>query len=281
LSTESATFATGVARTMLAALYGELVPQTKSPPLGEPSEDAYSLFHARSAAMGWLTPGVEGASGGLWGMNEAEAVPASGPQSRRAAWFQVVLTGQAPGKPLPVQPFLACAGDVVARLGTLQLEAIQLLLPERAAPEDRQSAPRSGVRVTEPLLDALNWFADRDPGLRGPVRVTLDGGPDPSIRSAAPAIAQWVQEVRQDVFVYNSYSLAGDDHLVLWPAPLDGEQPDLAHHRVTFRGTLADWSLDTLGWLAAFLADGSTRTGVSMPLIFTADQSELAGSPAG
>lgn len=51
MSTESATFATGVARTMLAALYGELVPHRHSRLPGEPSEDAYSLFHARSAAM--------------------------------------------------------------------------------------------------------------------------------------------------------------------------------------------------------------------------------------
>jgi hypothetical protein len=276
LSTEWAEFATGAARTMVAALYGELAPHPRSPHLGEPSEDAYSLFHARSAAMGWLTPAEEGAPGGLWGMNEAEAAPAPGPQPQRAAWFQVVLTGPVPGKVLPVQPFLACAGDVVARLGTLRLEAIQLLLPERDAPEYGR-----GERAAVALQSALNWFADCYPGLQVPVRVTLDGGPDPSIRTAAPAIAQWMREFRQGVFVYDSYSLADDDHLVLWPAPLGGERADFAHHRVTFRGTLADWSLDTLGWLAAFLADGSSRTGVTTPLIFTADRSGLAGSPTG
>ena len=42
------------------------------------------------------------------------------------------------GKLLPVQPFLACAGDVMARLGTLRLEAVQVLLPERDADEDAQ-----------------------------------------------------------------------------------------------------------------------------------------------
>jgi hypothetical protein len=280
LSTESATFGTGGAKTMLAALYGELVPHRRSPSLGEPSEDAYSLFYARSAAMGWLTPAVERAWGGLWGTNEAEAGPASGPRPQRVAWFQVVLTGPLPGKLLPVQPFLACAGDVVARLGTLRLDAIQLLLPERDAPEGGQFASESGVRVAEPLLHALNWFTECDPRLQVPVRVTLDGGPDPSIRAAAPAIAQRLQEVRQNVFMYNSYSLADDDHLVLWPAPLDGGRLDFPHHRATFCGTLADWSLDTLGWLAAFLADGSSRTGATTPLIFTADRSGLAGSPA-
>jgi len=54
LSIESAAFAIGVAKTMFAALYGELVLHPRPDPLAELSEDAYSLFYARSAAMGWL-----------------------------------------------------------------------------------------------------------------------------------------------------------------------------------------------------------------------------------
>ncbi len=275
MSTESATFATGVARTMFAALFGELVPHPRSASLGESSEDAYSLFYARSAAMGWLTPAVQGASGGFWGMNDAEAGPASGPQPQRAAWFQVVLTGPAPGKLAPVQPFLSCAGEVVARMGTLTLEAVQVLLPERDPPGGGLPASPSGMRVAWPLLDALDWFTDCDPRLRAPVRVTLDGGPDPSVRAAAPAIAKWVQELRQDAFQCESFSLADDDHLVLRPIPFEDGRASPPHHRVTFRGTLAEWSLDALGWLAAFLADGSSRHGISTPLIFTADREPL------
>jgi len=88
LSIESAAFAIGVARTMFAALYGELVLHPRRDPLAELSEDAYSLFYARSAAMGWLTPAVEGAAGGLWGMNDAEAGPGSGPRPTRVACFR-------------------------------------------------------------------------------------------------------------------------------------------------------------------------------------------------
>jgi hypothetical protein len=106
------------------------------------------------------------------------------------------------------------------------------------------------------------------------VRVTLDGGPDPSVIAAAPAIAQWVREIRQDVFVCESFSLDEDDQLVLRPIPFEEERPTAAHHRVTFRGTLAEWSLDALGWLAAFLADGSSRHGISTPLMLTAARSE-------
>jgi hypothetical protein len=52
MSMTPGTFATGTARTMLAALYGDL---TLHPGIsGEP--DIYGLFCARPAAMGWLTP---------------------------------------------------------------------------------------------------------------------------------------------------------------------------------------------------------------------------------
>lgn len=260
---------------MFAALFGEL---TLHPYSDQLSQDAYSLFYARSAAMGWLTPAVEHGSGGFWGMNDAGASPGPGPQPQRIAWFQVVLTGPAPGGILPVQPLLTCAGDVVARLGTLRLDAVQVLLPERDFPDERKPASPSGARVAWPLLDTLNWFADCDPRLRAPVRVTLDGGPDRSVQEAAPAILQEVREIRPDIFVCDSISLADDDHLVLRPIPFEAEgEPGASHHRVTFRGTLADWSLDVLGWAAAFLADVSSRQGTRTPLLLTAGRATRPG----
>jgi len=261
------------ARAMFAALFGELAFHPRPDAAGEHSQDAYSLFYARSAAMGWLTRAVEGATGGLWGMNDAEAVPAAGPPPQRVAWFQVVLTGPFPGKLLPVQPFLACAGDVVARLGRLRLEAVQVLLPQRDNPEEGYLGSPSGMRVAWPLLDTPDWFADCDPQLRVPVRVTLDGGSDRSVRAAAPAILRWVQEVRQGVFACESLSLADDDHLILRPIPFEDPAADAVHHRVTFSGALAEWSLDALGWLAAFFAEGASRQGVITRLMLTADRS--------
>jgi len=265
---------------MFAALFGELVFHSWPDAGSERSQDAYSLFYARSAALGWLTPAEEGATGGLWGMNDAAASPVPGPQPQRAAWFQVMLTEPAPGKVLPVQPFLACARDVVARLGTLRLQAVQILLPERDPPDDGYLTSPSDMRVARPLLDTPDWFADCDPRLRSPVRVTLDGGLDGSIRAAAPAILRSVREIRQGVFACDSFSLADDDHLILRPIPFEDATPDAVHHRVTFSGTLAEWSLDALGWLAAFLADLSSRHGINTPLMLTADRSAAPGMPA-
>jgi hypothetical protein len=62
---------------MFAALFGELVPHPRPVTPDDVRQDAYSLFYARSSAMGWLTPAVQGAAGGLWGMNDAEAAPRS------------------------------------------------------------------------------------------------------------------------------------------------------------------------------------------------------------
>jgi len=257
------------ARTLYAALYGEFAPHPRPDSQGELSQDAYSLFYARSAAMGWLTPAVEGARGGLWGMNDAAAGPGLGPPSL-AAYFQVTLTEPAEGTLLPVQPFLACAGDAVARLGALRLDAVKVLLPEHDADADARFASPSSMLMSRALQDALNWFGDRDPRRRAPARITLDGLADPSIRTAAPAIVRWVREINQEVFDCESWS--EDDHLVLPPATTFEGGPDGDHHRVTFRGTLAEWSLDALGWLAAFLADVSARHGVRTPLILAADR---------
>jgi hypothetical protein len=96
----------------------------------------------------------------------------------------------------------------------------------------------------------------------------LDGGQDPSIRSAAPAMLGWMQEIKQDVFSCDSFSLT-DDEMVLNPAVIDELWRGPPRHRATFHGTLAEWSLDAVGWLAAFLADASSRHGVSTPLLLT------------
>jgi hypothetical protein len=257
------------ARPMFLALFGELALHQRPEGLAELSQNAFSLFYARSAALGWLAPAVEGASGGLWGMNDADAIPASGPQPQRVAWFQVVVTHLMRGGLLPVQPFLSCAGDVVARLGTLRLAQVHVLLPERDPPVAGRPASAEGLEAAEPLLDGLHWFGDCDPKLRTSVRITMDGWRDPSIRAAAPALVHSVREITQDVFTCDSFSLDEDDHVVPQPDPFVF-QPGRVHHRVTFHGTLAEWSLDAVGWLAAFLSDQSSRQGISTPLMITA-----------
>ncbi len=110
---------------MFAALHGELALHASSTDAA--SSDAYSLFVARSSALRLLA-GAGESTDGAWGMNDAGLDDRARSESSRIAWFQVTLTGRA-GGPLPVQAFLSCAGDVVARLGTARLDAVQILLP--------------------------------------------------------------------------------------------------------------------------------------------------------
>jgi hypothetical protein len=98
---------------------------------------------------------------------------------------------------------------------------------KRDVPTAGQPASAEGLEVAGPLLDSLNWFADCDPELRAPVRVTLDGWNDPAIRTTAATLAQSMQDITQDVVTCDSVSLDEGDHLVLpfmlsvepaWPA---------------------------------------------------------------
>ncbi|MER7892721.1 hypothetical protein ABTX15_23155 [Micromonospora sp. NPDC094482] len=263
-----------------AALYGELARHPWRQP--DADQDPYFLFYTSSLAMGWLddigatvrqTAGGfqenELGAAGLWGMNDAgEAHPLAAPGSSLVAWFQVGFELVPGDRPLPVQPFLRCAGDAVARMGTLRLRAVQMLLPVQGL--DPSSRP---PYAPIPSLRTAGWFTGGDPGSRTPVRVTLDSGQAASIPSAAPQMREQMSRLDQDVFGCESLSLIDHDPLTVRPPFDDALWNGPSRHRATFHGTLAEWSLDALGWLGGFLADLSARHGVSTPLLVTASRS--------
>jgi hypothetical protein len=227
------------ARIILAALFGDLALYPQPPIDPDRRQDiGYSLFNARSAALG-LTLHGDGE------VNEGVGVVAS---------FQLMLGDD--DKLAPMQPFLAVVEDVVARLGRLRLDAVQISMP----------APDRGTSERDALGLASDWFALCDPALPVPVRVTLDS-PDERITMVAPA-AMHRQAMYEHVFRLDSLS---EDHLVLSPIPPDSGD---VHHRVTFTGTLAEWSFDALGFLTAFLNDLAASQGIITPLILNAEKLE-------
>lgn len=264
---------------MFAALHGELVLHPGRDP-DSASSDAYSLFVARSSAMGWLADPAEQAPGGVWGMNDAGQDPRPASKPSRVAWFQVSLTEPVPGvRPLPVQAFLSCASDVVARIGMLRLQAVQVLLPVQSLERPASASPRVGAVMN--LLQDAGWFADCDPRSRAQVRITLHGGRVPYTGVAPPEILRWMQAFKQDVFSCRSFSSTDADHgLDLDPAVTYEPWLGLADHWATFRGALAEWSPDALGWLAAFLAEASCQHGAGAPLLFTASRCKASNSRA-
>ncbi len=255
------------ASTMLAALHGTLERHPWRDPSAA-SSDPYRLFVARSSAMGWLAEATGPGRAGVWGMNDAGEDQASGPKPSRVAWFQVALQEPLPaGRALPVQALLACAGDVVARAGTLHLHAVQVLMPLESVHASTGGDP--GVSAVMTLLQDAGWFADCDPRSRAQVEVTLDSGQEPSIRAAAPGMLQWMQAFDQDVVLIDSLSLTADAATNLDPRVTDELWLGPSQRRVSLHGTLAEWSLDAVGWLAAYLAEASSRHGVHTPLLLT------------
>jgi len=229
---------------MFAAVYGESATHSWLRE-GVTDMDPYSLFVARSTAMGWLTPASENAAGGFWGMNGAGRDPDSDSElGSRIAWFQVSLTEpESPVRPLPLQPFFSCIDDVLRRMVDFGLGAVQATFPVPGVVPSKS--------VVAALIEAGGWFADprAEPAVR--VRVTLDG--EPEIGSSAADLLRWLGDVRQSVFA-------------------DPSMAELTSHRITLHGTLAEWSLPALGWLAAFLADACARAGCGAggPVRFTA-----------
>jgi len=134
---------------------------------------------------------------------------------------------------------------------------------ERGAQRSRGAAERDALGFSG------DWFALRDTDLWVPVRITLDS-PEERIATVAP-VAMHRQALYEDVFRFDSLS---EDHLVLQPVPF--EHPGDAHHRVTFTGKLAEWSLDALAFLAAFLDDLAATEGIAAPLTLNAASEERA-----
>jgi len=230
---------------MFAALCGELVPNIWRGP--DPEHDVYSLFHKRSLAMGWLDEraAMEGTdrlgnstrgAAGLWSMNDAGlGHPLAANGARLTSWFQVEVGAVAADRPLPVQPFLRCAGDTTARIGTLNLEAVLLLLPVQGL--DVSLRPPYAL---VPSMRTTHWFSDGDPRLRIRVEVSITSGQEPSIASIAQRLAEQVSHLDQEVFVCESY---GVGQLPGHSPPFDDSfwnGPALPGMKL--RGELAEWS---------------------------------------
>lgn len=243
----------GMAGTLFAAIYGELTPRPDREPVTD--RDPYIQFHDRARVMGWLD--------NLWDMNDAgREHPLAAPGSSLVTWFQVGVGSVPSARSLPVQPFLCCAGDVTARLGTLTLQAAQVLLPAQSL--DISARPE---HARMPSLSAAAWFDD----VRSwtPVHVTVDSGQDPAVLGAAQRMHQSLVDFAQGVFRCESR--------IEWD-PVPPPLPDSVwfgppRHRVSFQGTLIEWSLDAIGWFGGFIADLAVREGVGVPLLLTVSRS--------
>ncbi|MFL1432699.1 MULTISPECIES: hypothetical protein [unclassified Nocardiopsis] len=231
--------------------------------------DPYILFHARSRTLRWLAPPDDGRpEAGLWGMNDAGLDPLC--QGSRRLWFQVSWQQPAvPRRAVPAQQMLDCAGAVADRVGRLDLEAAQLLVPL----QDLPPGPDEGAYGD--LVSALPWFAELPDRARTPAVVSLDSGTSAEAADAAPAMAERLREIRQQVFTDITAAPGPDAAHGLTPAP-DFPGVEEGHH-ATFEGHLAEWSYDAIGWLMAFVCEAAIEQGVRAPVIATVRLSPRPG----
>lgn len=258
------------AGTMVAALHGEFFPHPWRRPDSE--HDAYQLFYQRSVAMGWLDDRSSGTVGegsprqasGLWAMNDADwGRQETAASAGLIAWFQISASAVADDRPLPVQPFLRCAEDAVARAGVLHLAAVQLLLPVGGL--DPSLRPR---HAPVPSLLSRDWFAECDPAATTSVEVSISSGTEPSILAVADQLTGRLTAMEQQVYAHRSYGPA--DASAFLPVPFDDSLWNgPATHGILLRGELVEWSCDAVGWLAEIVADIASALGVRTPLRVT------------
>ncbi len=256
---------------MFVALYGRIA--SHSWPRVHPDQDPFSLFVVRSEGMGWV-----GQDLGLWGMNDAGSAHLleGRHEDSPLAWFQVETSPVAPTDPLPVQPFLHCATDVVQRFGRLHLDRVLLLLPTQ------RLGGRSGMPIAS--MRTYRWFGDSDPAARVNVEVSLTVGQRAS-KGVLESTLGHFSELDTHVFLNAVRSWANGENQEppcgesLWGGPATSTE--------TLVGDLIEWEPDSIGWLAQTLADCAAKSGLASPVLISvaktreAEGADLAppGSP--
>jgi hypothetical protein len=249
--------------TLFVGVYGSFNPH----PGIDPDADAYSLFVSRATAMRWLsfnaattTKSLE--RRGLWGMNDAGQDWTG--SSARIAWYQV---GVGEGRPLPVQPLLACAGDSLARAGTIDLQAVQLLLPVQVAAD-----------ATADLASAARQFSPGDPERTPRIVMTVDSGESNEIPRRAEQILAALTVLTKEAFGIHRVGVLGDADLLTEvtrrqnrpaPAVVDEFWLGDGHHGIALDGVLPEWSFDAIGWIAEAITEACRRSGVQTTVLVT------------
>lgn len=214
-------------------------------------EDAFSLFAAHAEAMGWCSSGTGGA--GLWGMNDA-GQDWAGSAHTRLAWFQVGLPHDREGasRQLPLQPLARCSWDALSRIGDVESDAVQFLVPLQLA------GPSAGR-----LESSLNPFNTSDPAARTAATVTVDTGSDDVGRRRVDVLLDGMRAFHTGPFRVTGPGRETPTIDVPQPPLVETMWMGSSRHPVEFDADLPEWTPDALGWLALLVAEGARRAGIA------------------
>ena len=261
---------------MFAALYGRLTPHAWR--TADSDRDPYSLFYQRSLALGILddrgfivSRTADGdvtrpvGAAGLWATNDAgfrDQLPSA--DQSLLSWFQVGVEIVPADRPLPAQVFLRCAGEATQQLGTLELDAVHMLLPVDGLDVSSRAEP-----ALAPSLQTASWFDETDPHARRPIQLKIESGRSALFETNIEKLTRWVIELDQNVFS-NVRTMDLSDSMTSVKPPFDDTfRSGPATRSTIVSGSLVEWSLDAIGWLCAFVGDLAARLGATAPLLLT------------
>jgi len=242
------------------ALYGGLTGSAGRSIRLNSDDDAYRLFVARSAAMGWL----HGDLPGLWGTHDAYLD--TDLNDGRFAWFHVGFPQMGADRPLPLLPLMSCVGSVVSRFGRPDLTGIQVELPAQIS-VDAGASHR--VRHID-LASAVGWFWVAPDVEMVPITVTLSAdGLDRD--TEALAIEAWIGELAQRVFRV----LAVRDEAVQLYADGDPQGGAPLRPFVTFDAALSEWSFEALGLTLSLLSEACRHSAIDSSVVASVKRSDV------
>lgn len=236
--------------TIFVGVYGTLRPRSAlRADVGRSFLDAYSMMRIRSQALGHSVEGGTRPAHGGWAIHDAGQDWHGDEPGNRLMWIQVGLdeADPGPGRNLPIPALLACVEDVLDRAGSVEVEAVQLLVP----------CQWGGFDVTE-LASTSDWFASGSrPSNTMSARVTLDAGNTQALDGLVESLSA----------VLDTLDMTPSALRLDLDAPVVDPQPRLAsevwiddgHHGVTLAVQLPEWSLDAIGWTTAALAEVLNR----------------------
>ncbi|HCA85309.1 MAG TPA: hypothetical protein DEQ61_07310 [Streptomyces sp.] len=220
---------------------------------GSTVADAYGLLHTRSRLMGLTTSPVAPAAVALWEMNEAGQNWYASELGARVAWFQI---GLPPGRDavLPVFAAVAEGAAAVGRVGTLELGAVQVLVPLQVQSKAAH------------LAIGADWFVNEDPQARTQVRVEVDAGEPQALsgrdlRSVLDRLRLGYVRFHDADPLRTPLMLAPDGFGDDWMGP--------TRTPIAFDATISAWTVDAVGWLVTVVVECCRIAGVEGPVQVT------------
>lgn len=247
-------------RTLWVWLFGDFTPLTV-----REDADAYQLFVARSASLGWLSDATDPSTRGLWSMNDAAT--GTTPGRDLAGWFQVAI--DAPTAVAPVAQMLSCVEAVTARLLDLDLHGVQVVLP--AAGPDR--AAHDLHRIVRRLAQTAYWIDDDLDGPT-PCEITIGTRAVEPLGEALTQAGEVIEQLSHGAVAVGPAAPLVDMALAeppgldtrLWGGPV--------RQAFAMRGELTTWTLDAIAWTIELLTLACVQAGIADPLAVTILPSE-------